>query len=93
MDKAALHEKLDLYLKGSLNTSEQAEVQHLIDTDKRVAEQLELVRLEQELAEVLIDKKLDEMMRAWNEEASSHTAVSDSSPKPNANKFPTKWAT
>jgi cytoskeletal protein RodZ len=91
MDKATLHEKLDAYLKGSLDAAEQAEVRQLIDSDKDVADQLELVRLEQELAEVMVDEKLDEMMKAWNEEASSSTAVSDSSPKPNANKFPGKW--
>ena len=53
MDKATLHEKLDAYLKGSLDAAEQAEVRQLIDSDKDVADQLELVRLEQELAEVI----------------------------------------
>jgi anti-sigma factor RsiW len=56
MDKAALHEKLDAYLKGSLDAAEQAEVRQLIDSDKRVAEQLELVMLEQELAVVIVDE-------------------------------------
>lgn len=92
MDKATLHEKLDAYLKGSLDAAEQAEVRQLIDSDKDVADQLELVRLERELAEVMIDEKLDEMMKAWNEEASPPTAVADGSPQPNASKFPGKWA-
>jgi tetratricopeptide (TPR) repeat protein len=93
MDKATLHEKLDAYLKGRLDAAEQAEVRQLIDSDKDVADQLELVRLEQELAEVLVDEKLDEMMKSWDEEEPSPNAVSDSSPKPNASKFPGKWTT
>lgn len=91
MDKATLHEKLDAYLKGSLNAAEQAEVRQLIDSDKEVAEHLELVRLEQELAEVMVNEKLEEMMKAWNEEASSPSAISDSSPRPHAGNFPGKW--
>lgn len=91
MDKAALHEKLDAYLKGSLDAAEQAEVRQLIDSDKSVAEHLELVRLEQELAEVMVDEKLDEMMKTWNKEAATTSAVSDSAPKPNAGAFPGKW--
>lgn len=91
MDKAALHEKLDAYLKGSLDAAEQAEVRQLIDSDKRVAEQLELVRLEQELAEVMVDEKLDEMMKAWNEESPSPSPISDTAPKPKAGSFPGQW--
>ncbi|MBV6653005.1 MAG: hypothetical protein KI786_04570, partial [Mameliella sp.] len=91
MDKAALYEKLDAYLKGSLNTAEQAEVRHLIDSDKSVAEQLELVRLEQALAEVMVDEKLEEMMKSWNEESSSPSPISDTAPKPKAGSFPGKW--
>ncbi|MEQ8702318.1 MAG: hypothetical protein RIC19_00295 [Phaeodactylibacter sp.] len=91
MDKATLHEKLDAYLKGSLDAAEQAEIRQLVDSDKDVADQLELVRLEQELAEVMVDEKLDEMMKAWNEEDSSPSAKSDSSPKPNAGNIPGKW--
>jgi tetratricopeptide (TPR) repeat protein len=91
MDKAALHEKLDAYLKGRLDAAEQAEVRQLIDSDKRVAEQLELVRLEQELAEVMVDEKLDEMMKAWNEESPSPSPISDTAPKPKASSFPGKW--
>lgn len=91
MDKATLHEKLDAYLKGSLDAAEQAEVRQLIDSDKDVADQLELVRLEQELAEVMVDEKLDEMMKAWNEEASSPAAISDTAPKPKAGSFPGQW--
>lgn len=91
MDKVILYEKFDVYLKGCLDVVEQVEVCQFIDFDKDVVDQLELVCLEQELVEVLVDEKLDEMMKLWDEEEFFFNVVFDSFFKFNVSKFLGKW--
>jgi cytochrome c-type biogenesis protein CcmH/NrfG len=96
MDKASLHDKLAAYLQNRLDAKEQAEVEQLIESDKAVAEQLTLVRMEHELATVLLDDKLDAMMEAWEKEEAGEESSDSADPTldkqpPPSNNRPLFW--
>ena len=68
MDKEELYYKLEDYLDGKLSETEQEALQKQIATDEEAAEQLALLRLERELANLMTDDKIDAKMQQWSKE-------------------------
>ncbi|PHN02233.1 hypothetical protein [Flavilitoribacter nigricans] len=96
MDKESIYYQLEDYLDDKLPAAEKEALRQRINTEDEVAEQLALLRLERELAAVMIDDELDAKMEAWasepdlrepaNENNTPPESVQDDEPKPNASR-------
>lgn len=80
-----LNEQLEAYLSGNLSAEEAEEVRRRIAGEEEVAEAIALLRLERELAAVMVDDALEEKMREWEAEGAADSpapaaAPPDSSP-------------
>lgn len=73
MNKEILYQQLAYYLDDKLSADERAALQHQIDTNEEVAKELALLRMEKELAALLIEEDLDKKMATWNKEMDQHT--------------------
>lgn len=92
MDKdEALYYKLEDYLDGKLPEKERKEIENRIATDEQVAEQLALVRLERELAGLMVDDELEDKMERWSKEAEAQRMEEGNGLNTNENNSPENY--
>lgn len=82
-NKEELYFLLESYLKGKLSPKKEKEIQELIKSDSTVAEEYELVQLEQEMADVLLEDHIAQEMEKWateDQEKSTPTSTKKRNP-------------